>query len=297
LIGLPGQDRYYLFPHALEQTVIMLPNLIGIGAQRSGTTWIYEMLKSHPEICMSPEKEINFFISYYERGLQWYSDFFNRCCHEKVIGEFSPRYLANDLVPKRISQIIPDANLLVSLRNPVDQIFSRYNYMVARQMYRQSFPEALKEKDFLISEAFYYKHLQRYFDYFPKEQILILIYEDTKLNPFDFLKSIYRFIDVDVAHIPENIHEKFHFTRNVRNRKFEAITVMFKKYLTKLRLYDFANFLKYSGIVGKIREINTKTMKHVDKMDFQLRTRLNEIFHEDKNMLSELIGRDLSFWN
>jgi hypothetical protein len=109
---------------------LIFPDFVGIGAQRCGTTWLYEMLKSHPQIRMSTEKELNFFNVNYHRGIEWYQKFFIGTPSHMICGEYSPRYLANKNTPKRIKQTIPGAKLLVSLRNPVEQVFSRYNYKV-----------------------------------------------------------------------------------------------------------------------------------------------------------------------
>jgi len=221
-----------------DQGKPMLPNFVGIGAQRSGTTWIYEMLKNHPQVCMSPEKEINFFNNHYGKGLEWYKKFFSKCSRRKVIGEFSPTYLSHKLTAKRIKKIVPEAKIIVSLRNPADQIFSRYHYMITRQTYNKSFGEALKEKPFLIENAFYYKHIKCFLEHFDESKILILIYEDLRKDARSFLQKIYSFLDIDDTYIPPKLNERLHFTRVPKSKYIETAMVIIRILLRKMELYS-----------------------------------------------------------
>ena len=56
--------------------VVMLPNFIGIGAQRAGSTWLYACLREHPQVYVPPEKELHFFNAHFDRGLNWYKQQF-----------------------------------------------------------------------------------------------------------------------------------------------------------------------------------------------------------------------------
>lgn len=274
----------------------MLPDFVGIGAPRCGTTWIYEMLKRHPQVCMSPEKELNFFNHAYQKGAGWYERFFNPCEQNKTVGEFSPAYLAAERVPERMKALVPEAKLVVSLRNPVDQIFSRYCYMVSRQLYDKSFGCALKENSYLIEQAFYFQHVSRFLKYFDRSQMLILIYEDLERDPFAFLKEIYSFLGIDSTYVPSNFVERIHFTRMPRSRYIEASVVMIRKGLRVLRLFPLVEILKKSNIVNKIRSLNTKRAVTFENMDPQSRSELNDIFANEKKMLSALLDRELSVW-
>jgi len=274
----------------------MLPCFIGIGAQRSGTTWIYEMLRSHPEVCMSPEKEVYFFNYHFEKGIEWYKRFFGRCDSAYAIGEISPTYLASESAAQRIKKTIPDVKLLVSLRNPVEQIFSRYNYMVTRQMYRKSFAEALKERPFVIYEAFYYNHLNTYLSYFDRNQILIVIYEDIAIDPLKFVQEVYSFLNVDSNHVPNNIREKIHATRTPRSPHLETAMVTSRKLLRQLRLYGLIEQLKGSGLVEYFKRLNTRTNRSVKRINNNIRLELSNLYMEDKKKLERLLGRDLFFW-
>ena len=105
-----------------------LPDFIGIGAAKSGTTWLARNLTAHPEVYVPPRKEINSFD---------YDDFDANCikdykkhfrCSEmiKARGEISTIYLQSERAPPRIQRLLPDVKLIVCLRNPIEQIYSHY---------------------------------------------------------------------------------------------------------------------------------------------------------------------------
>lgn len=275
---------------------LTLPNFIGIGAPRSGTTWIYEMLRSHPSVFMSNEKELEYFNFNFHKGISWYAKYFEKSGGTKVIGEFSPTYLAHSNSPRRMRKVLPHVKLLACLRNPVEQIFSRYQYTVNRQMYKGTLGDALKEKPFLIKDAFYYDHLSRYLQFFPREQILVLIYEEIEKDPHGFMKKIFSFLDIDVDFLPENIHQRYHHTRSLKSRHLEYAMAKIRTLLRKANLHFIVGFLKERGYVKRIKEFNSEENRQLPKLDFDTRMRLKEVFWESNQMLGSLLQKDLSFW-
>jgi len=274
----------------------LLPSIIGIGAQRSGTTWIYEMLKAHPEVDMSPEKEVNFFNYHYHNGIGWYEKFFSGCDKNKKTGEYSPTYLSYDQVPERIYRTVPDARLIISLRNPVDQIYSRYLYRVNRQRYDRSFEDALKEDSSLIEDAFYYKHIKKILERFDRKQILILIYDDLIDDASAFLQSIYRFLNIDINFVPANLYTKIHVSRIPKSRSAEYFMLFVRGLFRQFRLFSAVEKLKEKGIDRWFKQLNTKDDITLQKIDPDLRSDLNNTFLEDIQKIASLLDRDLSFW-
>src|SRR5438309_2284856 len=112
----------------------MLPNLIVIGAARCGTTSLHKYLAAHPEIAMSREKELSFFVEEknWSRGLGWYAAQFG--AQAPVRGESSPAYSAFPLyrgVPERMARTVPDAKLVYLVRDPIARIASHYTHRSA----------------------------------------------------------------------------------------------------------------------------------------------------------------------
>ena len=131
----------------------MWPNFFIVGAPRSGTTSLYEYLKEVPEVFMSPVKEPNFFNLSVENDLflskpirekKKYLDLFKNVKDEKAIGEASPTYLWDPKTPKLIHEIIPDAKIIISLRDPVERTFSHYLMYFRNGIMKDSFYNELQ---------------------------------------------------------------------------------------------------------------------------------------------------------
>lgn len=113
------------------------PNFLIIGAQKAGTTALFEYLSLHPNLEPSKVKEIHFFSSNvnYNKGLDYYHSFFNQTVNNKKKFEASPSYLASPDAPERIYKYNKNLKLIILLRNPIDRAFSAWN------MYRNRYTQ------------------------------------------------------------------------------------------------------------------------------------------------------------
>jgi hypothetical protein len=153
-----------------------------------------------------------------------------------------------------------------------------------------------KEERSLIEDAFYYKHIRRFLEYFDRDRILILVYEDLKVDPISFLATIYAFLGVDDSFLPERINEKIHQTRVPKSRLLESLMVRAKYFMRSAELYQLANRFNETGWVQKFKALNTiKNQNNLNIRD-DFRSRLADEFAEDKANLARLINRDLSIW-
>src|SRR4051812_27017228 len=113
-----------------------LPDFIGIGALKAGTTYLDALLRTHPDICMPTVlKEVQFFTQHYERGPDWYADQFD-CGATAMRGEISPQYLVHPLAPERMAKVLPDARLVLSVREPIERTYSQYKHYIRDTAYR-----------------------------------------------------------------------------------------------------------------------------------------------------------------
>jgi hypothetical protein len=129
-----------------------LPDYIIAGAQKSGTTSLWAYLSEHPNVDPPIEKEVNFFDRNYHRGMNWYRMHFplRRPDHSFeaagariITGEATPNYLFHQRALERISQDLPEVNVIILLRNPVDRAFSHYQLKRKRRQETRSFEEAI----------------------------------------------------------------------------------------------------------------------------------------------------------
>ena len=114
-----------------------LPDFIGIGASKCGTTWLHELLSQHPDVYMpTKRKEIDYFNfdENFEQGIEWYESFFpdaESAKQYKTIGEFTPRYLDNSgKCAQRIASMPSVEKLIIMVRNPIDRAYSQYCHSV-----------------------------------------------------------------------------------------------------------------------------------------------------------------------
>ncbi|MGC3990119.1 MAG: sulfotransferase [Chthoniobacteraceae bacterium] len=204
------------------------PSFILIGAQRCGTTSLYWYLSEHPQIIPAAQKEVHYFDFNFASGPQWYAAQFAKRGEEKpgksenpdawITGEASPYYLFHPLCAARVRAALPEARLLVMLRNPTDRALSHYQHETRLGNETLSFDEAIAREDErlqglrekLVAEPL--AHLQPYqsFSYrargcyldqiaewlrhFPREQMHITISEDFYADPASELKKVTDFL-------------------------------------------------------------------------------------------------------
>lgn len=279
------------------------PNFLFIGAARCASTWVHECLKEHPDVLVPLRpKELHFFNrdTNYERGLDWYRSFFSNHQGEKAIGEVTPGYLCDAKSPARIHQHFPDIRMIVSLRNPTERAYSSYKgYVLSGQVQDgESIVEASRRLVFdnqsgIIEHGFYYQHLQRYLQYFRREQMLILLYDDLTTDPQGFIQRIFEFLAVDPTFVPsvleKRINESFR-PQGVRAsliRKLNQVGLLFKPVLPKVQ----------RGIAQLARTARNRIAERGDsQVPPAERVALAHLYREENEKLAKFLGRDLSAW-
>jgi hypothetical protein len=265
-----------------------LPTFLVIGAARAGTTSIYRHLRQHPEVFLPARKELHFFDrdESYNSGIDHYERFFRRA-DAKAIGEVTPSYLHRAPAAMRIKRHLEDVKLIVSLRDPVDRVYSRY--WNARGRYAEneglSFEEKLARKPEFIREGYYYDHLRRYLELFDREQVLCLLFDDLKSDGRAFMQSIYRFLEVSDDFLPKGVDAPINASATKkRNAK--------SKLLYYLR--GISSRLSLDSVAGKLEEVNRAAIPPIDP---ETRRRLlHEHYLVQIDKLENLIDQDLTVW-
>lgn len=276
------------------------PDFIGIGAQRSGTSWMYANLYEHPDIC-APEKEIHFFSRErnWFKGYEWYESHFRTCSLNKKKGEYSTSYLYDSGSASRIHARYPDVKIIACLRNPIDRAFSNYlNDMPAGNIDpTMTFEEALEIHPEYVAQGYYTQQIKRYYDLFPQKNILVLIYEDHKKNPLEFIQSIYHHIGVDETFVPTMLTQKVGEGRRPRLIIIEKIIIHSSHLLRSFGLRKLWWLLKKSGIARYVSRLNTHTS--IDKkpsLTQEQRQKLYALFKDDIHTLEKMLKRKLNAW-
>jgi len=202
--------------HALRRMTSGLrawPDFIILGAQKAGTTSLYRYLTLHPRVVAAHVKEVHYFDLNLERGPGWYRSNFpyrRSLGHgpaRRLTGEASPYYLFHPRCATRIHAALPEVALIAILRDPVARALSHYNHNLRNRRETRSFAQALEEEDGLLGgelrrmrtdpsyESFAVQHysykargryaeqLERYFETFGRDQVLVLRSEDLFSDP------------------------------------------------------------------------------------------------------------------
>ena len=103
-----------------------LPDFLGIGTQKGGTTYLHGLLQEHPQVFLAHPKELHYFSLHHGRHVGWYADHFADASTGQRCGEVTPYYLFHPLAAERIHAAIPNVKLVVLLRDPVERALSQY---------------------------------------------------------------------------------------------------------------------------------------------------------------------------
>lgn len=173
-----------------------LPDFIGVGPPRTATTWLHQALKGRvglPEVT----KETNFFLLQYDKGLEWYASLFRHCARSVPIGEFSAAYFMPPEARERIATDIPNCKIIITLRDPIERLYSHYRKGYEEAYFRGTFEEVLKRRPDLLDWSRYAEHVRRWYESFGRENVLVLIHDELKRDPQNFLDHVTQFIGIE----------------------------------------------------------------------------------------------------
>jgi len=198
-----------------------LPDLLILGAQKAGTTALYAYLRWHPQITGPSWKEVSYFDRHYRRGERWYRGHFPVLKRDRLVGEASPSYVVHPLAPQRVHALLPEARLIVLVRNPIDRAYSHYQHEAALEREPLTFEQAIDaeeerlrgEVERMTSDAAYFSHawwnftylargryaeqLERWLAVFPREQLLVVPAGDLRDRPGETYARVLEFLGAE----------------------------------------------------------------------------------------------------
>jgi hypothetical protein len=211
----------------------LLPDFLIIGAQRSGTTSLYNYLQTYPCIGAASIKEIHFFDRRFNKSLAWYRGHFPTSFEKKyaqhrygqpfLTGEATPCYLYYPRASRRVAETLPHVKLIILLRNPVDRAYSQYYHAIEHGFETLPFEEAIegeeeriaRAQEKILNDEYYYStefmertylargiyvdQLQVWMGLFPREQFLILKSEEFYADPATAIRKVSAFLNVPEA--------------------------------------------------------------------------------------------------
>lgn len=278
-----------------------------IGAQKAGTTWLWDKLKRHPGTSLPHKKEIHFFggVENFRKGEDWYVDHFNGIDRDKIVGEASTSYFYDYMpywhnesfelafdeslppIPELITKKFPEIKVIVSLRDPVERAFSAYRHWMKKKSFSPFAglkTVALMDPRIRIVEyGLYAKYLEMWMSYVPADRIFIVIFEEDIVQRADeTIKELFRFLKLDPDVKLKEVHEVVHKSWNWNRIVLEYYASQFTRFLGGRISNYFANLLTIFNF------------SPFNETDLQF---LRSIYLPEKVQLEQLTGRNLDCWS
>jgi hypothetical protein len=279
-----------------------LPDFVVLGPQKCATTWIYRCLEEHPEVFVPETDSIHYFDMNYRKGEKWYQNCFAQHDGEPIVGEETPSYIRDEVVPERIAQDVPDAKLIISVRNPMDRAYSHYWHEKSKGKLSFAFEEVFENYDLFqnwVVPGFYHRHIRRFLEEFPEEQVKLVFFDDLVEDDEAFISDVFEFVGADPDYTPSFVDERVNEARDkldfetinrVYHRAFDFVQTNFPQPVKNI-LHPLHTAYK-RGIVGTFGGKD----EYEKGMDANVRRRLEELYVEEIRLLEAHTGRDFSHW-
>ena len=266
-----------------------LPQLFIIGAPKAGTTTLAAWWDSHPKGFTAPEKEVGFFTPNFDRGLDWYRSRFAGMRADQIGCDASPGYLYSDEALDRLTAAVPDAHLVVILREPVARVWSHWCYNVAIGVEPRSFARVLREElrdptvtppDFplgYLEGSRYIGRLRAVTERFHRDQLLVLFMEELQAQPQETFAALCRHVGVPAAAAP--VADRRNTGMFPRHRRLQRLA--FRARTRRPGSPRLATFMRWN--------LGAALPKMPERQRQQVRAKL----HPELPELAQWLGRDL----
>lgn len=296
------------------------PSFFIVGAPKSGTTALCKYLNRHPQIFIPQKKELRYFCYNPPRiSLNEYLKFFVEG-DGKICGEGTPSYLRTEFTAQAIYDFNPEAKIIIMLREPVELLYSFHAQLLwnGNSEDEQDFVKAMaleqeRRKHRQIPkkcnnpEVLYYRNvvkfteqITRYREYFGKEQVKIILFDDFIKNVAQIYQETLEFLQVDSNFVTEfnaiNSRKKTrsNFLQNLYKRPPKKL-LEFGKFLIPLPQHKRRELLE--SFKQKLQEFNKVQITKKDKsLSLDIHKAMQQEFIPEIQKLSQLIDRDLSHW-
>jgi hypothetical protein len=267
--------------------------VVGVGPQKTGTSWLYECLRGHPRLCFPLEtKETFFFDQHFDKGWSWYWSHFHHRRGNQLCAEIGPSYFDVPAVTERLKQHNPSASIIVSLRDPADRSFSLYLHHRRKGRIGCNFHKATQIMPRIIDSSCYRKHLKRWLGAFGRERVHIVLLRDIASSPQNVLRDIYDFLNISPISAPSTAHKRVYTASRPRFSTLARLVTSISHWLRGKRLYGIVNLAKRLG-VGRVYEGSDDSLPELSS---DARKALIEEFESDITYVERLLGRSLPEW-
>lgn len=286
------------------------PNLFIIGAMKSGTTYLHELLSTHPQIFMSLVKEPCYFVHPKELKRRWpemwknmywkseenYLKLFNGPDNTPIVGESSAEYTNYPLlsgIPERIQRFNPDSRFIYILRDPIERTISHYWMYINYYALEIDPSEAIRKRPELIAISNYTMQLKQFLQFFNIDKIFVTTFEELTSNPKNSYQQILAWLNVDNTYIPDNLNTPKNVS-SYKIRKQSALGLLFKFQNSKVWDKIGGFFPSWFTSFGSRLAVSYYDKNQTPMEDFK--EMLRPIYLPQVDELSNILNRDFSIW-
>jgi hypothetical protein len=280
--------------------IAMLPNLLVVGAMKSGTTSLHHYLSLHPQIFMSEDKEPTFFTveRNWHRGVPWYSSLFET--DKPIRGESSTDYTkfpAIGSVPERIHSVVPDTRLVYLVREPVERIVSHYIDAYSFGRVHKSIDDELTnfQDHYFVNCSRYYMQLEQYLEYFEADRILVITSEELRAVRDATMRAVFDFLGVDPSFSSPAFEDVLYTAEE--QRRNARLGYFFLSIADKVRRSSLRPYLS-PKLMAPISAFNRRTARPIPRPELaaSLHRDLVDYLRPDVERLRAFTGNPLAEW-
>lgn len=275
-----------------------LPNFLGIGAPRAGTTWLHSLLVAHPDVLMpSRRKELHFFDAHYGRGLDWYARSYTLPSSGEVaprVGEITPTYMYKDECILRIATLGLIDKFIVCVRNPVDLLWSSYKHNSTILDFCGDIDDFMEDFPHVVQRGLYAQALAPWIKQFGNDHFFFLRLDDLAADPVGTREEIAEFLGINPHRFPSAAGLN-QVNPSVAPR-FRRLYSLGKRSIRLLGSVDQTWVVRLGKRLGIRRMLISTSKPDSSGPPEEIRRSLSKFYAEDLVELNRLVGLDVRPW-
>lgn len=271
-----------------------LPSFFVIGPPRTGTTWLYDILRAHT-LLPAPTKETRFFDAHFHRGLGWYRAHFPASTAGLRVGEIAPTYFASSDARTRIASLLPHAKVVCIFRNPVERVMSLYKLKSAYGLVPWTFELAMVRDPEMLESSRYATKLEAWQSVLGRNQVLAMIYDDLRDKPQSFLDAVVDFIGAPRFKLTESERRCIHASENMTHPR------SYHRTRSVSTVADWCKARRLDRLVAAVRDSPLRKLflgggPPFEELPEEILRELYQLFRPEVEELESMLNRDLTPW-
>jgi hypothetical protein len=239
-----------------------------------------------------PEKETHFFDWHYAKGLDWYAAHFAHCRDDQPTGEIC-NYFPARVACERIAALIPGCKIICSLRDPVDRAYSAYKFALYNGLTRGSFEEALRSTPAITVGNRYAHHLGQWYQAFGQPQVLIVLFDDLRDNPQEYVSKVSDFLDLPAIEVRSLALPAKAYNSHSMKPRIPSLARKGRRAINWLRDRKLEYLTDILGFMGAWRICFAGRFPPIEK---EFEAQLRQRYLPEVEALEDMTGLDLTRW-